>query len=161
MLVHSCSSSVALRALAQRERCRREHEMAQGNIMAADWGVGVECNDASSSEPTHTWQAQMGKVAHVTARGFELWESFGACVFYCIFFILKAHSTLKIRCWGALGCWSAGEEGREAAKMFFTAAGKVELRGRYSFLFPSFKFEMKLFYSIGRVFFEIGSGRSN
>lgn len=40
--------------------------------------------------------------------------------------------------------------------MFFTAVGKVELRGWYSFLFPSFKFEMKLFYSKGRVFLKSG-----
>lgn len=83
MLVCSCPSSVALRALAERERCGREREMAQGNIMAVDWGVGVECNSASLSEPTHTWQAQMGEVAHVTAHGFELWKRFG-------FFLLLA-----------------------------------------------------------------------
>lgn len=31
----------------------------------------------------------MGKVAHVTALGFELWKSFGACFFIVFFLFLK------------------------------------------------------------------------
>lgn len=46
--------------LAEREICGREREMARGNIVAVDGGVGVERNGASSSEPAHTCQAHLG-----------------------------------------------------------------------------------------------------
>lgn len=76
-MVCPCPLSVAIRERAASERCGREREMAKGNIMAVDWGVGVECNSASLSEPTHTWQAQKGEVAHGnTAHGVELLKCF-------------------------------------------------------------------------------------
>lgn len=81
VLVCSCPSSLALRELAERERCGRERKIVEGDIMAVDWDVGVECNSASLSEPTHTWQAQIGEVAHVTAHGFELRKSFSFFAF--------------------------------------------------------------------------------
>ncbi len=42
---------------------------------------------------------------------------------------MLAEGMFTKRCEGALGCWSAGEEGRAVGKMPVAAAGKLELRG--------------------------------